>query len=415
VLHETFVNIRTVRCLVLENVFRTKFVAATKAALKVGFKRATYTGSVFGLNYSAVFFVTTLCFWYGAYILSRGEFSTTRIMQTFTILLLSCTHATFIINYIPQINIARDAGSRLIRLTRLPTSSHELKGTTQRGTVGDISFHNLNFSYPTRPGQKVLHDVTFSIRRGSCTAIVGSSGSGKSTIAALLLKLYQANANRGREHSAALTISGQDINTIHTSSLRSHISIVSQTPVLFPGTVAENIAYGLSPSSPFASVDSIRNAARAAGIDEFIESLPQGYQTLIGEGGAGLSGGQAQRIAIARALVRDPDVLILDEATSALDVESAGIVRDTVQKLVSSRTGEQGRIAPNGKGKARMSDEGRNMTVIIITHAREMMAVAEKVIVLDKGRVVEEGGFDELKRRRGPFARLLRGGDFVPA
>lgn len=385
VLHETFVNIRTVRCLVLEEVFRKKFKKTTVEALKTGLKRAVYTGSIFGINYSGVFFVATLCFWFGAYIVSMKEFATTAIIQTFTILLLSMNHVSYIVNYIPQINIARDAGSRLIRLARLPQTSHEHKGTVQLGLAGDIAFRDLSFSYPLRRDHPVLQGINFSIPRGRCTAIVGSSGSGKSTIAALLLKLYQTDPLI----SGDLTISNHEINTLHTAILRSRIAIVSQTPVIFPGTVSENIVYGLSPSSSRASPNNIRTAVCAAGIDEFINSLPQGYQTVVGEGGSGLSGGQAQRVAIARALIREPDILILDEATSALDVESAGIIRDTIQRLV-------------GEVK-------RSMTVIIITHAREMMAIAEHIIMLDKGRVVEQGTFDELRRRRGPFTRLLRG------
>jgi ATP-binding cassette subfamily B (MDR/TAP) protein 1 len=432
VFYETFVNIRTVRSLCLEATFQTKFLQQTKAALKTGFKRAIYTGSIFGLNYSGVFFVSTLCFWYGAFLLSKGEFGTTRIMQTFTILLLSCTHATFVINYIPQINIARDAGSRLLRLATLPIEgNHELKGTRQVQKVEDIAFKGLDFAYPTRPDTKVLRDLSFSIEKGSCTAIVGASGSGKSTIASLLLKLYAvpsrsatgapAEGGRGLQ-SRALTVSGVDISSLHTASLRTRIAIVPQSTTIFPSSIVGNIVYGLPASSPLRSLDNIRQAARAAGIAEFIESLPQGYNTLVGEGGTGLSGGQAQRVGIARAVVRRPDVLVLDEATSALDVESAGVVRGTVRRLVRGEADgngdEEGQYSGGrGKRKERGVQGGANvgkMTVIIITHAREMMAIADKIIVLEQGAVVEEGGFEELKRRRrGAFARLLRGGDLV--
>ncbi|KAF2868020.1 multidrug resistance protein-like protein 2 [Massariosphaeria phaeospora] len=389
VLHETFANIRTVRCLVLEEVFRKKHKKATTTALKIGMKRALYSGSIFGLNYAGVLFVTALFFWYGAFVLSRGEFSTTRILQAFAILLLSVNHTNYIGNYMPQINTARDAGSRLLRLARLPQNSHELGGTVQIQSAGDVVFEGVSFTYPTRKENPVLHSVSFNIARGSCTAIVGSSGSGKSTIAALLLKLYQTDSRGLAAGRGDLSISGHNIKTLHTAMLRSRMAIVSQSPVLFPGTIADNIAYGLSPSSSRATLESIRRAASAAGVADFIASLPQGYQTLLGEGGTSLSGGQAQRIAISRALVRDPDILILDEATSALDVESGGVVRETIQRLVM--------------------EKGRHMTVIIITHAREMMSIAEHIIMLDKGRVVEEGSFDELKRKRGQFSRLLRG------
>lgn len=406
VLHETFVNIRTVRCLVLEDVFKKKFIGSTTAALKTGLKRAIYTGSLFGLNFAGVLFVSTLCFWFGAYIISTEEFSTTSVLQVFTILLTSANHINFIINYIPQINMSRDAGSRLLRLARLPQDSHEQVGKIKIGYVGDIEFNNVTFSYPTRNDHTVLNGVSFKIPRGACTAIVGSSGCGKSTIASLLLRLYQTSS----VHAPDLTVSHNNIKSLHTATLREHMAIVSQTPVIFPGTVAENITYGLSPSSSSVMVDNVRAAAQSAGIDDFIMSLPDGYSTVIGEGGSGLSGGQAQRIAIARALVRNPDILILDEATSSLDLESAGIIRDTVQRLLRERKGDWRRLVEN-KGSVAVENAGvdNGMTVVIITHAREMMAAADNIIMLDKGRVIEEGSFDDLKRADGPFKRLLRG------
>jgi ATP-binding cassette subfamily B (MDR/TAP) protein 1 len=442
VLHETFVNVRTVRCLVLEDHFRRKYKEATTEAVNVGIKRAIYSGSIHGLSYSSIIFVAILLFWYGGLLISGNEYSVTQVNECFLVLMLSVNHVSYMSNYVSQINNSRDAGSRLLRLARLPTSSHELTGTIQIQSAGDISLNKVNFRYPTRNDVQVLHDVSFTIPQGSCTAIVGSSGSGKSTIASLLLKLYQTDgASPGfSEPAGRMSVSNHDIKTLHTTTLRSHMALVSQTPVLFPGTIAENIAYGLSPSLPAASMDSIRAAADAAGISDFIDSLPQGYNTLIGEGGTGLSGGQAQRLSIARALVRNPDILILDEATSALDVASANIIRDTILRLVNDTKNISSNVSPplspssssggiwDGVGKdwdikvaqhqQRMAAGGgekgkeprKRMTVIIITHAREMMAIAEHIVMLDKGRVVEQGGFNEMKNKRGSaFGRLLRG------
>ncbi|KAF2856895.1 multidrug resistance protein-like protein 2 [Plenodomus tracheiphilus IPT5] len=433
VLHETFVNIRTVRCLVLESHFRNKYADATTAAINIGIKRAIYSGSVFGLNFAGVIFVAILLFWYGGLLISRNEYSVKSIMETFLVLMLSVNHVNFMAHYMTQVNMSRDAGSRLLRLARLPTTSHELTGTTEISTAGDISFHNVNFTYPTRRDVQALHNVSFDIARGSCTAIVGSSGSGKSTIAALLFKIYQADSAIPSpfDHPSTLLISNTDIKTLNTASLRARLAIVPQSPVLFPNTIAANISYGLSPSSPLSSLVNIRAAARAAGIADFIDSLPQGYNTLVGDGGTGLSGGQAQRLAIARALVRRPDVLVLDEATSALDVEAAGVVRDTILRLVKGEDGAGGDAHGEDDGMVARSRSGgfwegggwqersagrvlggkkRKMTVIIITHAREMMAIAEHIVMLDKGRVVEEGSYKELKRKKGgAFGRLLRG------
>jgi ATP-binding cassette subfamily B (MDR/TAP) protein 1 len=352
--------------------------------------------------------------------------------------MLSINHIAHMSSYITQVNMARDAGSRLLRLARLPRTSHELLGTTQIHAAGDISFTNVSFAYPTRPNFKVLDGISFKIPHGSCTAIVGSSGSGKSTLATLLMKLYHPDMQTlvNSAQPSGLNISGHDIATLHTLTLRSHIALVSQVPVLFPTTIAANIAYGLSPSSSLSTLDSVKRAAAAAGVADFIESLPQGYQTLIGDGGTGLSGGQAQRIAIARALVREPDILILDEATSALDLASMAVVRDTVRELVwgegaGSERGSgpapsvlwAGGLAVDKDiesgcdiGEAHLGDKTRSkmprkkMTVVIITHAKEMMAIAEHVVMLEKGSVVEEGSYRDLKRKKGgAFQRLIQG------
>jgi ATP-binding cassette subfamily B (MDR/TAP) protein 1 len=167
------------------------------------------------------------------------------------------------------------------------------------------------------------------------------------------------------------------------------ISIVPQTPTLFPTSVRANITYGLELNSGLTSIANVEQAARRAGIHDFIVSLPRGYETVIGDGGLGLSGGQVQRIVIARALCRRPKILILDEATSALDGESAWVVRKSVNELVR---------------------EESRMTVVIITHSRDMMQCADHVVVLDQGRVAEEGEFRELLARRGKLWEMLRVG-----
>lgn len=180
---------------------------------------------------------------------------------------------------------------------------------------------------------------------------------------------------------------------LHIPTLRSLISIVSQQPTIFPGTIHENICYGLDGGSPLNFIHNVRAAAQAAGIDEFISSLPQGYRTVIGDGGVGLSGGQTQRLVIARALVRRPQVLVLDEATSALDSASADVIRRTVQQLVATR-----------------------LTVIIITHAREMMEIADNIVVLEQGIVVETGPYKALYRRpEGKLKALIEDDDMGPS
>jgi ATP-binding cassette subfamily B (MDR/TAP) protein 1 len=404
---ETFTSIRTVRSLTLEDHFRKKHTKACDTALGLGIQRALYCGIVFGLSEAAFMFLTALIFHYGAVLVASGEWPLNDIFQVFTLLLFSVSNATMILAFIPQMSMSRDAAGRLLRLVTLPQACHEHEGEVRIPSVGHIALHNVNFSYPNRPDAPVLTDVNLSIPAGSCVALVGLSGSGKSTIASLLLNLYTVKALPSSSSLLAtpgktsdITFSNRSIKRIHTPTLRSLIAIVSQTPTLFPATIAANIAYGLHSSSPLNTIANIASAAEAAGIHDFITSLPQGYETLIGEGGTGLSGGQAQRIAIARALVRRPNVLILDEATSALDIESAAVVRDTIRKLLAAD-----RALRDEERGAQIS----RLTVIIITHARDMMRVADWICMLDKGKVVEVGAYDELVRQGGTFSKLVRG------
>ncbi|KAI5201345.1 putative ABC transporter [Aureobasidium subglaciale] len=391
---ETFTNIKTVRALTLEFHFREKYFQATKHALEVGLKRSFYAGFFFGLSDSSGIFVMALMFYAGAKLIRDGA-NPAKIVEVFVQLILAITNVSIYLSLIPQISLAKDCASRLLRLSTLPKDSHEHFGNTQITSIGDIELHNLCFSYPSRPDQKVLNNINLLIPVGETTAIVGSSGSGKSTIAALLLNLY-TSANEASEVSGKIPdimLSGRDLKHIHTPTLRSLITVVSQTPVLFAATVAENITYGLPQSSPHSNMTSVRRAAAAAGIDEFIMSLSQGYETLIGDGGTGLSGGQAQRVAIARALIRRPAVMILDEATSALDVESSNLIRDTIQGLVER--------------------DGSRMTVIIITHSKDMMSIAKNIIMLSQGKVVEQGSYGGLLRKKGKFFHLLSGGEWT--
>jgi ATP-binding cassette subfamily B (MDR/TAP) protein 1 len=287
-------------------------------------------------------------------------------------------HLTYV-SVVPQINSSREIATQLIRLARLPQhGSHEHIGSLTLSNLTPIKLTNLNFRYPSRPNTMVLKNVSISIPANSCTALVGRSGSGKSTIASLLLALYEAPVS-GTGHPT-VTLGGADILRLHVPTLRSQISIVSQQPTIFPGTIHENISYGLDRHSPLATSHSVRTAAQGAGIDDFISSLPGGYNTVIGDGGVGLSGGQKQRVVIARALLRQPQILILDEATSSLDPAGAEIVRQTVQKLVAMR---------------------KELTVIIITHAKEMIEIANHVIVLDQGVVVEDGPYRQLANMAG--------------
>lgn len=390
VLNEMFTNIKTVRALTLETKFEERHAMAAIRMLRIGLRRALYCGIFFGISEALIVFTNALIFYYGAVLASSREFTINDILLVFSMLLFSLANLSAIIAFIPQIQVSKDTAARLLHLSTLPTESHEHAGSTRIESVGDITCTNLSFGYSPHVNERILFDVNLRIRAGAATAIVGPSGSGKSTIASLLLRLYATPSSTTPDQPAQLRLGTHDINSLSTTYLRSVIAVVPQNPVLFPTTIGANITYGLTLNSPYSTTDSVRAAANAAGLGDFIASLPAGYDTLVGDGGTGLSGGQAQRLSIARALVRRPRCLILDEATSALDVDSARIVRETVKSLITTTKG---------------------MTILIITHDRAMMEVAEWVVMLERGRVVEEGRFDEVSTKRGgKLTELLSGG-----
>ena len=286
----------------------------------------------------------------------------------------------------PQISKSKEAANHVLALAALSKNTDESIGDGKFPLKGEIAVENVTFSYPGRPNHTVLRNVNLKIDAGQTIAIVGSSGSGKSTIANLIQRFYNpSNSHRGR-----ITLDGADIKAIDVTFLRSKMAVVSQTPYLFDLTIRENITYGLHPARFDISDAQIEKAARLAGIHDFIVSLIRGYDTPLGDCGSTLSGGQAQRIALARALVRNPEILILDECTSGLDPESSKAVESAVAGLVK----EGGR------------------TTIIITHKENMIRVADRVAVMKNGEIVEAGTFDEVCALKGELWNILRSGEW---
>jgi subfamily B ATP-binding cassette protein MsbA len=238
---------------------------------------------------------------------------------------------------------------------------------------GDIRFENVSFRYPGSD-KLALDKINLQVQPGQTIALVGASGGGKSTLAALIPRFYTPDSGR-------ITVDGVDIATLALTNLREHIALVSQDIVLLNDSIRANIAFGQSRSADDARV---QEAAIAAHAWEFISQLPQGLDTLTGENGAKLSGGQRQRIAIARALLKDAPILILDEATSALDTESERVVQDALATLM------------------------RNRTTLIIAHRLSTIERADLIVVLDQGRIVEFGDHAALIQRNGYYANLQR-------
>jgi len=237
------------------------------------------------------------------------------------------------------------------------------EGIQLSSVKGEIELRNVDFAYPSRPASQIYKNYNLKIESGQTVALVGGSGSGKSTAINLIDRFYDPK-------DGAVLLDGVDIRDLNVRSLREHISIVSQEPVLFVGTIAENIATG----KPGASQEEIETAAKKANAHDFIMQFPEGYNTAVGDRGVQVSGGQKQRIAIARAILRDPEVLLLDEATSALDTESERIVQESLDRLLQLK----------------------RRTTIVVAHRLSTIRNADVIAVVSDGSIVEKGTHDEL-------------------
>ncbi|KAJ4474968.1 P-loop containing nucleoside triphosphate hydrolase protein [Lentinula aciculospora] len=379
--YDAVANIRSIRYTGLTTVFQQRFDISLDRAMSVGVKGAMVEGCTYGVASGLIYAAEALLFYVGAILVAKGTYTYLQMVEVLDLVVFTVTIGSQLMAFTNRIARSIQAARDLHAVLELPTDTSETQGflrpDLQQAPL-PIVFHDVEFSYPSRPDVPVLKGLNLSIAPGETVALVGASGCGKSTIAQLIQRLYEPS-------SGSVQIAAIDTRAMDIQHLRQHVSVVSQQAHLFDATVAENIAYG---SSSISEVG-IRKAAKAANIHDWVMSLEKGYDTVVGENASQISGGQAQRLQISRALARPCRILILDECTSALDPENQREVLDTVQGL-------------DRKGR----------TTVMVTHKVPAMKMCDRILVVDNGRIVEEGKYDDLLQRRGVFATLASGGEW---
>ncbi|NNB89513.1 ATP-binding cassette domain-containing protein [Corallococcus exiguus] len=372
VAEEIFVGIRTVRSFAAERHEGGRYRVALAKALALARRRTQLSAFFIGGSTFGGFIAGSLVLWYGSRLMLRGDLSIgslTSFLVYTTLVSMSVSGLTDLwADFMRASGSAERVFDMLDRKPGMPISGGERIDPLQ----GHVEFQAVRFAYPTRPDAPVLKDLNLAIQPGEVVAIVGPSGAGKSTIAGLLARMYDPQGG-------SLLLDGRDLRTVDPEWLRQQIGVVAQEPMLFSGSIFDNIRYGRLD----ATEAEVEAAARAANAHDFVCRFPDGYRTSVGERGVQLSGGQKQRVAIARAILKDPRLLVLDEATSALDAESEHLVKDALERLMRGRT------------------------TLIIAHRLSTVLGADRVLVLEGGQVVQSGSHASLMEQEGLYRRLV--------
>jgi ABC-type multidrug transport system fused ATPase/permease subunit len=374
IVEETFQSIQAVKSFTNESYEVNRYTSSLNRVIEAALKAATMRGAFVSFVIFALFGGIVGVVWYGAALVAQGDMILADLLTFIFYTAFIGGSVGGLGDIYAQLQKTIGSSDRILEILQDPSEIDLVsQASTKAIEFGKISIEDLHFSYPSRPSVEILKGISIDIEPGQKIAIVGTSGTGKSTLAQLMMRFYEPNAGQ-------IKLNGRNIQEYSVSDWRGMLALVPQEVLLFGGTIRENIAYG----KPGASQEEIEFAAEQAFAKEFIESFPEKWDTLVGERGVKLSGGQRQRIAIARAILRDPKFLILDEATSALDSESEKWVQSALEELMKNRTS------------------------LIIAHRLSTIRSADQIIVMEEGKILEQGNHESLmKIKNGVYRNMV--------